>query len=341
MHRRFLLLLVLVPTFALSQPGTRERGRFSLRGDAATWMAIDPGVKHCLIAFSNGSLCVFPAEQRTVNVLTHQVHKKAVTAAEFLPDGETFVTVSLDGTLKTWKTAAALQYLKDMEDAKGVKPDNPRPIQMVTAHSNSSVNCLAVSPDGKRLATGAKDGTVKLWEAETVKPTVTIVAAHAGGVTALHFSPDGKILASAGADKAARLWDVSGEKPVSLHKLEGHEGTVNAVAFSPDGKLLAAGTGVSKKSGTIHVWDTATGKPAYKLEGHEDVVTCVLFHPKTNHLASGGADKKIRVWDLAEKRTVYTDEHSEPLRNFVISPDGARFGSCSATAVRWWAGFGK
>ena len=39
--------------------------------------------------------------------------------------------------------------------------------------------------------------------------------------------------------------------------------------------------------------------------------------------------------------TLYTDEHSEPLRALVVSPDAARFGSCSATAVRWWAGFGK
>jgi WD40 repeat protein len=149
------------------------------------------------------------------------------------------------------------------------------------------------------------------------------------------------VLASGGADKAARLWDVSGDKPAAVHKLEGHEGPVNAVAFSPDGKHLAAGTGEAKKSGMIQVWDATTGKAAYKLEGHEDVVTCVVFHPKTAHLASGGADKKIHVWDLKEKKVQYTDEHSETLRSLVIGPDGVRFGSCSATAVRWWAGFGN
>jgi WD40 repeat protein len=338
---RALLLLTLLPTLVLAQPGTRERGRFSLQGDGATWMAIDPGVKHCLIAFNAGSVCVFPADQRTVSVISHPIHKKTVTVAEFLPDGDTFVTVSLDGTLKTWKTAAALQYLKDMENLKGAKPDVPKPIQTVTAHSSYGVTCLAISPDGKRFATGASDGTVKLWDAAEVKSTATVPAAHVGGVKTVRFSPDGKVLATGGADKIARLWDVTGDKPFSLFKLEGHEGTVNAVAFSPDGKRLAVGTGVPKKSGSIHVWDATTGKPAYKLEGHEDVVTCVLFHPKTNHLASGGADKKIRVWNLEDRQTEYTDEHSEPLRNFVISPDGIRFGSCSAMAVRWWAGFGK
>jgi WD40 repeat protein len=341
MHLRALIPLLLLPALAAAQSGTRERGRFSLQGDPATFLAIDPPVKHVLIAFNAGSVCVFPADQRTVNVYSHPVHKKAVTGAAFLPDGKTFVTVSLDGTLKTWETAAALKYLKELEDNRDAKPMLPKPVLTVTAHSGYGVTCVAVSPDGKRLATGSADGSVKLWDAEGVKQVASLPVVHQGGVRAVQFSPDGKVLASGGADKAAKLWDVTGDKPTLLHKLDGHEGPVNAVAFSPDGKLLAVGTGVPKKSGVIQVWDVGTGKPAYKLEGHEDVVTCVLFHPKTNHLASGGADKKIRVWDLAEKTTLYTDEHSEPLRALVVSPDGARFGSCSATAVRWWAGFGK
>jgi WD40 repeat protein len=326
---------------SFAQPATRERGRFSLQGDAATWLAMDHEVKSCLIAFNGGTLCVFPANQKTVSVVTHPVHKKSVTAAEFLPDGETFVTVSLDGTLKKWKTADALKYHKDMEESKGAKPDPPKPVQSMIAHSGSGVTCLTISPDGKRMATGAVDGSIKLWDADAIKPIATAAAAHTGGVKAIQFSPDGKELATSGADKTGRLWDVSGDKPIAKFKLEGAEGVVTCLSFSPDGKQLAAGTGIAKKCGTIHVWDTTTGKLAYKLEGHEDVVTCVLFHPKTNHLASGGADKKIRVWDLTEKKTLYTDEHSEPLRTLVVSPDGARFGSCSAQAVRWWAGFGK
>jgi WD40 repeat protein len=339
MHLRVLLPLLLLPAVAATQ--TRERGRFSLQGDPATVLAIDPAVKHVLIGFNAGSVCVFPAEQRVVSVYSHPVHKKAVTGAAFLPDGETFVTASLDGTLKTWKTAAALKYLKELEDKNGDgKPAVPKPVRTVTAHSGSGVTCVAVRPDGKQLATGAADGSVKLWTAEG-KPTASLAAAHPGGVKAVAFSPDGKVLATAGADKTAKLWDVSGDKPTAGHKLEGHEGPVNAVAFSPDGKQLAAATGVAKKSGVVHVWDAETGKAAYKLDGHEDVVTCVVFHPKTAHLASGGADKKIHVWDMAEKKVKYTDEHSEALRSLVVGPDGVRFGSCSATAVRWWAGFGN
>jgi len=338
MHLRALLPLLLVPALAAAQ--TRERGRFSLQGDPATVLAIDPAVKHVLIGFNAGSVCVFPADQRTVSVYSHPVHKKAVTGAAFLPDGETFVTVSLDGTLKTWKTAAAIKYLKELEDNRDAKPVVPKPVTTVTAHSGNGVTCVAVRPDGKQIATGAADGSVKLWTAEG-KQTASLPLVHPGGVKAVAYSPDGKGLASGGADKIAKLWDVSGDKPTPVHRFEGHDGPVNAVAFSPDGKQVAAGTGVAKKSGVIHVWDAATGKAAHKLEAHEDVVTCVVFHPKTPHLASGGADKKIHVWDLAEKKVKYTDEHPEVLRSLVIGPDGVRFGSCSATAVRWWAGFGN
>lgn len=340
MGTRVIVCILVIGTVALGQ--TRERGRFSLQGEAATCMGIDQPAKHALIAFNGGTICVFSAEQRVVQVFTFPVHKKTVTSAVFLPDGKQFATVSSDGLLRLWDTAEALKHHKAMEDKNGdAKLEPPKPLHSVQAHSGYGVTCLAVSPDGKRFATGGADGTIKLWEAENLKQLVFMVAAHPGGVKTVQFSPDGKQLASGGSDKTAKVWDVTVEKPTTTKKLEGHEGPVLAVAFNPDGKLLGTCSGVAKKSGSVHIWDVATGKEAYKLEGQEDVATCLVFHPKTDHLATGSADKKIRVWNLKEKIVEYTDEHAEPLRNLVITPDGVRFGSCSDRAVRWWAGFGK
>jgi WD40 repeat protein len=337
---RTVLALVCCASAAVAQ--TRERGRFSIQGDPATFMAVDPQVKYALITFNSGTICVFPTEQKVVNLYSYPVHKKTVTGAGFLPDTKTFVTCSTDGTLKLWETDAARKHHKAMEDSNGdAKPELPKPLQTVTAHSGYGVTCLAVSPDGKRVATGATDGTVKLWDPATLKQLNSLAGAHMGGVKSVQFAIDSKFLASGGNDKTAKIWDVAGDKPELKFKLEGHDGPVNAVAFSSDGKHLAVGTGVFKKSGYVQVWDIATGKSEYKLEGHEDVVTCLVFHPKTDHLASGGADKIIRIWNLKDKMTEYTDEHSEPLRALVITPDGVRFGSCSDRAVRWWAGFGK
>src|SRR5262245_15682869 len=337
MYTRFVLALLIAPALAAGQ--TRERGRFSLQGDDATVMALDAQSQNALIAFHSGNICVFPAEQRVVHLYSHNIHKKPISAAAFLGDGKQSATASADGSLRVWDVTAARAHQKEMEAKNGdAKPPIPKPVRTVTAHPEARVTCLAVRPDAKQLASGGSDGAVRIWDAE-LKQLATLKDAHPGGVHTVAFTPDGQTLATAGADKSARLWK-AGEKPVELHKLD-HTEAVNAVAFSPDGKQLATGTGVAKESGIVQVWEVSTGKAVYKLEGHEDVVTCVVFHPKTNHLASGGADKKIRVWDLAEKKTLYIDEHAEPLRGLIISSDGVRFGSCSARAVRWWAGFGK
>jgi WD40 repeat protein len=345
MYTRILLVSLLTSSLNFAQqPPSRERGRFSLSGDTASVMAIDPQVKYALIAFSAGNVCVFPADQRIVSLYAYKIHTKAITAALFMPDSKSFLTTSMDGTLKQWDVMAARQHHKELEESNGkATPAIPKPTLTISPHAGNAVTCLAIRPDGKQWATGGSDGTVKLWAPEGGRMIVMMPGAHTGGVKAVEYSPDGKLVASAGADKTVKLWDptTTDEKPQPVRKLEGHEGPVNAVAFNPDGKLLGAGTGEAKKSGSVHVWDVNTGKREYKLEGHEDVVTCLVFHPKTDHLASGGADKKIRVWDLKDKETKYIDEHAEPLRNFVISPDGTRFGSCSSRAVRWWAGFGK
>ncbi len=335
-------ILLLLTTASLSFAQSRERGHFSLQGVPATCMAIDPKPKSVLIAFSDGGICVFPADQRIVNVFTYPIHKKAITGACFMPDGKAFVTCSTDGMLRIWDTAAAIKRHKEAESTNGnAKSAPPPPLHTVKAHSGYGVNCVAVSPNGKRIATGATDGTVKVWDAGSLKQLHSLAAAHLGGVKSVQFSPDGKMLASGGNDKTAKLWDITAGKPVLAHKLEGHSGPVYAVAFSPDSKHLGTGSGVPKKSGYVQIWDTGTGKAEYKLEGHNDVVTSLVFHPKTDHLASGGADKVIRIWNLKEKKTEYTDEQGEPLRNLVIPPDASRLGTCSDHAVFWWVGFGK
>src|SRR5262245_7438048 len=135
MRTRAICFLLVVSGFAIAQP-TRERGRFSLQGEAATCMAIDPPAKHALIAFNGGTICVFSAEQRVVQVFTFPIHKKTVTSAVFLPDGKQYATVSTDGLLRLWDTEEAIKHHKAMEDKNGeAKLDPPKPIHSVQAHS--------------------------------------------------------------------------------------------------------------------------------------------------------------------------------------------------------------
>ena len=107
---------------------------------------------------------------------------------------------------------------------------------ILTGH-NEAINSLAYSQDGKTLASGSKDKTIKLWDAEAGKEIVTLKG-HSGFINSVAFSPDGKTLASGSSDKTIKLWEVPSGK--ELKTLSGHTKEVNSVAFSPDGKTVAS-----------------------------------------------------------------------------------------------------
>ncbi|MDZ8228017.1 MAG: ribosome assembly protein 4, partial [Nostoc sp. ChiVER01] len=102
--------------------------------------------------------------------------------------------------------------------------------------------------DGKTLASGSDDRTIKLWDISTGKAIKTLTG-HSSWVYSVVFSPDGKTLASGSGDKTIKLWDVSTGKAIKT--LTGHSSGVYSVVFSPDGKTLASGS----DDKTMILWD--------------------------------------------------------------------------------------
>ncbi len=109
--------------------------------------------------------------------------------------------------------------------------------QTLKGHADSVLS-VSYSPDGRTLASGSDDGTVKLWDVASGAEKVTLKG-HALSVWSVSFSPDGRTLASGSLDKTVKLWDVaSGAEKVTL---KGHADSVLSVSFSPDGRTLASG----------------------------------------------------------------------------------------------------
>lgn len=272
-----------------------------------------------------------------------------INGVAFSEDGEDLYTWGADGSLWVRGRDSTLQLTHD-----GV------------------IGCVASNHDRTLFASGAEDGSIRVWRPGEDEPILTMQSSR-GIVRSLAFTHDGQTLASGHTRRTIDLWSlqtgeiqaelsghseaVSGvryslddaqlfssswdrtirvwdmEAPDPVMTLRGHDDRVIAAAFSPDGSMIAS----AAVDGTVRLWDATLGTELCALRGHNAGVYAVAFSPDGKRLASASTDRTIKLWDLLRGAELATLPHEGSVWSVAFSPDGASLvSSGDDRTIRIW-----
>ena len=209
---------------------------------------------------------------------------------------------------------------------------NLEPIASIETGASHGINTVAISPNGKMIASGSRDGMLKLWNlGNNTTATIPTAGRSLGknlyGENTVAFNPDGKTLASGNDDDTIEIWNI--ETGQLSHTLKGHSAWISDLAFSSDGTTLIS----SSFDHTIKVWDLgkkANTKPVatQTLKGHTAWIFAIALTPDGKSLVSCSFDNTIKIWNLDKREVRHTlKSNTNRVFSLAISPDGKTLAS--------------
>ncbi len=280
-----------------------------------------------VVAVASVAVLAVRASREAAHQRDIAVSDQLTSESEFV--GDTNPTISRLLSIAAWR-------LNPSNDARyAMLAAVVRPGIAVLSGHTGGVESVAFSRDGKTLASGSDDGTVRLWDVATHQQIGRPLTGHTGGVTSVAFSRDGKTLASGSDDGTVRLWDVATHRqiggPLTAPTTRAFVfRAVMSVAFSPDGKTLASSRldGTVRLwdvlDGTVRLWDVATHRQIGGPLGHTGSVSSVAFSRDGKTLAIGSADGTVELWDIATRQQIGDPLTSRTggVTSVAFSPDG-------------------
>ncbi len=171
-----------------------------------------------------------------------------------------------------------------------------------------------ISPDGRYLAAGGMDNTVKIYDLNS-RSLVREFERHPDDIFSLAFGPNSEYLVTGCRDRLIRVFDVNTGELV--YTLDRHNDTIYKVRFHPDGRFLVS----AGKDKTIFVWDLDTGTLIDVLREHTDAVYALEFSPDGKTLYSGSLDKTVVAWDVENLNKITGFKVKQDVYSLAVNPD--------------------
>ncbi|MEA5571235.1 eIF2A-related protein [Calothrix sp. UHCC 0171] len=273
-----------------------------------------PNLQISDIAISNDSqIIVSSSDDKIVRIWDFPKPKKqnqAIYSLDFHPQNNEFIAAGWEGKVTTWH--------------------NNQPQNSFTAHHNI-ISTVKFSHDGKIIATGSADKTVKLWNAQTHQLLLTLTG-HTNRITSISFSPDNHFLASASSDKTVKIWRIRDGK--LMNTLSGNTDEITSLSISKDSKYIAT----SSADNQLKIWHFPNGNLFKTLPGHENIIAAIAFSPDNQTIASASWDNTIKIWQVSDGRLIHTlTGHSNGVTSLSFTPDSQILASGSAdNTIKLW-----
>ncbi|MFN6537550.1 MAG: WD40 repeat domain-containing protein [Nostoc sp. EkiNYC01] len=197
----------------------------------------------------------------------------------------------------------------------------------------NTLTAIALSYDGKMLASGNEAGNILIWDLET-KQNIYTIKGHSKNITSLAINVDARILASASLDETIKLWDLrTGNE---IYTLVGHESVngypyaIVSLALSPNGQMLI--TSDNKLPICIKIWDLRTGKQVNTLFTYSGQLNFFAFSADGKIFVNDGG---VNIWNL-QRQEFLAELRKCPATSVAISPDAQTIVTYIRKLIQVW-----